>query len=60
MKMNSSIKVRTAGNYGYQLNCLRWIANSVDPDQTPHSAVSDLGLHCLLCSGLPVRILSVN
>ena len=23
------------------------MANSVDPDQTPHSAVSDLGLHCL-------------
>ena len=23
-------------------------ANSVDPDQTPHSAASDLGLHCLL------------
>ena len=22
-------------------------ANSVDPDQTPHSAASDLGLHCL-------------
>ena len=22
-------------------------ANSVDPDQTPRSAVSDLGLHCL-------------
>ena len=22
-------------------------ANSVDPDQMPHSAVSDLGLHCL-------------
>ena len=22
-------------------------ANSGDPDQTPHSAVSDLGLHCL-------------
>ena len=21
-------------------------ANSVDPDQTPHSAASDLGLHC--------------
>ena len=21
--------------------------NSVDPDQTPHSAASDLGLHCL-------------
>ena len=23
-------------------------ANSADPDQTPHNAVSDLGLHCLL------------
>ena len=23
------------------------IANSVDPDQTPHSAASDLGLNCL-------------
>ena len=22
-------------------------ANSVDPDQVPHSAASDLGLHCL-------------
>ena len=25
-------------------------ANSVNPDQTPHSAGSDLGLHCLLMS----------
>ena len=24
------------------------VANSEDPDQTPHSAASDLGLHCLL------------
>ena len=24
-----------------------WVANSVDPDQTPRSAASDLGLHCL-------------
>ena len=23
------------------------IADSGDPDQTPHSAASDLGLHCL-------------
>ena len=23
------------------------IANSVEPDQTPRSAASDLGLHCL-------------
>ena len=22
-------------------------ANSIGPDQTPHSAASDLGLHCL-------------
>ena len=27
-------------------------ANSVDPDQTPHSAVSDLGLHYLPMSFL--------
>ena len=25
-------------------------ANSVDPDQTPPSAASDLGLHCLTIS----------
>ena len=24
------------------------MANSVDPDETPHSAASHLGLHCLL------------
>ena len=24
-------------------------ANSGDPDQTPHSVASDLGLHCCLC-----------
>ena len=24
------------------------MANNVDPDQTPRSAASDLGLHCLL------------
>ena len=28
------------------------VANSVDPDQTPRSAVSDLGLHCLQMSFL--------
>ena len=26
---------------------VKLFANSGDPDQTPHSAVSDLGLHCL-------------
>ena len=30
-------------------------ANSGDPDQVPHSAVSDLGLHCL-----PITLLGVS
>ena len=30
-------------------------ANSADPDQTPHNAASDLGLHCL-----PISILGVS
>ena len=29
-------------------------ANSEDPDQMPHSAASDLGLHCLLITCLRV------
>ena len=29
------------------LNTAAQVANSVDPDQTPRSAASDLGLHCL-------------
>ena len=29
-------------------------ANSGDPDQTPRSAASDLGLHCLLITLLRV------
>ena len=30
------------------LTTVGWVANSVGPDQTPRSAASDLGLHCLL------------
>ena len=30
-------------------------ANSRDPDQTPHSVASDLGLHCL-----PVTLLGIS
>ena len=30
-------------------------AKSGDPDQTPHYAASDLGLHCL-----PITLLGVN
>ena len=33
---------------------VKLFANSGDPDQTPHSAASDLGLHCLLMSLLQV------
>ena len=29
------------------MKCMHLNANSVDPDQTPRSAASDLGLHCL-------------
>ena len=29
------------------------MANSVDPDQTPHSAASDQRLHCLLRTVFP-------
>ena len=32
-------------------------ANSGDPDQTPHSAVTDLDLHCLPVSRLVVSSL---
>ena len=41
------------GAFFYLLICLkaaRRMANSGDPDQTPHSAASDLGLQCLLRS----------
>ena len=34
---------------------LELFANSGDPDQTPHSAASDLGLHCL-----PITLLWVS
>ena len=36
------------------INILVLNANSVDPDQTPHSAVSDLGQHCL-----PITLLAL-
>ena len=39
----------------------KFFANSGDPDQTPHSAVSDLGLHCLRITLLRVsRLQWVN
>ena len=34
---------------------VKLFANSEDPDQTPHSAASDLGLQCL-----PVTLLGVS
>ena len=47
------VKVRTSPFY-YLLVCLSAVGraikktNSVNPNQTPHSAASDQGLHCLL------------
>ena len=34
------------------------MANSVDPDEMPHSAASHLGLHCL--TGMSIQIHMVN
>ena len=37
------------------------MANRVDPDQMPHCAVSDLGLHCLLRPVYPsLRVIRVS
>ena len=36
----------THGSRGNPKRCTK--ANSGDPDQTPHNAASDQGLHCLL------------
>ena len=38
------------GGVGVGMGILNLIANSIDPDQTPRSAASDLGLRCLLMS----------
>ena len=40
------------GTFGYEIfiflsKMAKLFANSGDPDQTPRSAASDLGLHCL-------------
>ena len=40
----------------FPMLCLKiaaWVANSVDPDEMSHSAVSHLGLHCLHRSACP-------
>ena len=37
------------------LNIAGWVANRADPDQTPRSAASDLGLHCLLKPVCPIK-----
>ena len=39
----------------FQRKMVKLFANSGDPDQTPLSAVSDLGLHCL-----PITLLRVS
>ena len=52
--------VSILGTAGYEVYIFlkkkaKLFANSGDPDQTPHSAASDLGLHCL-----PVTLLRVS
>ena len=42
------------GMLGYAISIVKLFANSGDPDQMPHYAVSDLGLHCLLVTLLLV------
>ena len=50
----------------YRLMCLQavgCVTNSVDPDQTPRSAASDLGLHCLprhICPSAYGQYCSIN
>ena len=42
------------------LNIAVSMANSVDPDQRPQSVASDLGLHCLQRSTVPIlRVITV-
>ena len=37
------------------------MANNVDPDQTPHNAASDLGLHCLHeATGISINMVIVK
>ena len=49
---------RGVGSILLLLFYLKWkilLANSVNPDQTPHSVASDLDLHCL-----PMTILRIS
>ena len=48
---------RGVGSILSLLFCFRWqilLANNVDPDQMPHYVASDLGLHYLPMTHLPV------
>ena len=39
----------------------KWtVANSVDPDQTPHTAASDQGLHFALITGISIKMCCDN
>ena len=45
------IRYNLSGLFGSRQKLL--LANCGDPDQTPHYAASDLGLHCLPLLGFP-------
>ena len=36
------------------------MANSVDPDKTPHSVASHMGLHCLLRPVCPIHVINMD
>ena len=40
-------EVHVLNHFYFIFNRNFYYVNSVDPDQMPHSAMSDLGLHCL-------------
>ena len=52
--LDKSISNRRGSVYFLLLPCFKefplFNANTVDPDQTPRSVASDLGLHCLVMS----------
>ena len=64
-QLEQSISVlRDAGQYFHFNSTFQYYnlsANSGDPDQTPHSVLSDLGLHCLPMSHkMDARFIWVN
>ena len=59
-RVHSHFQIRSAMRFDLDIPREKWLmakifANSGEPDQTPHNAASDLGLHCL-----PITLLGVS